>query len=236
VLVALGVIAEHEAINFSEVHVDKEAQELFTAYDISQAISNFSKRNPIKVMSSDQPLKDLAMELTQFHRVSIMDTNNNTVLNYITQSDLIKYILSNKKTFTLKSNLTLEQLKIGTSNVISVRDYDHVVEGLRVIAVKNVSAVAIVNEEGKLVGDIGAHDIRCVNPGTEGFVENLLLKNKQFLQNFKSSAPITLGPKATLEEALLLIESKKVHRVYIVNEEQKLLGIVSLGDIIKCYL
>jgi len=236
VLVALGVIAEHEAINFSDVHVDKEIQELFNSYDVSQAISNFSRRNPIKVLNSSQPLKDVAVELVQFHRVSIIDTNNNTILNYITQSDLIKFIFSKRELFTEKAHLTLEQLNIGTLNVVSVHDYDHVVEALKVIATKNISAVAVVNEAGRLVGDIGAHDIRCVNPGTEGFVENLLLPIKQFLQNYKTAPPVTLGIKSTLEELLNTIESKKVHRVFIVDDNQKLLGVVCLGDIIKSLL
>jgi len=238
VLVGLGVIAEHEAINFSDIHVDKQIHDLFQSYDVSQAIANFSKRNPIKVVNSGQRLRDIATELITNHRVSVITTANQSIANYITQSDLIKFVMKNKTIYADKATKTVKELMLGTQGVISVHDYDYVIDALKQVAIRGITAVAVVNPEGKLVGDVGAHDIRLVNPGTAAFMEHLIMKLKVFLtkaEGKSSAAPIVVSPSTTLEQVITLLEENKAHRVFI-TEDGKPTGIISLGDVIKCLL
>jgi len=238
VLVALGVIGEHEAINFSDIHVDKQIQDLFQSYDVSQAIANFSKRNPIKVVKSNQPLHDIAVELTQNHRVSVIN-DSHSIINYITQSDFVKFVFKNKANFYAeKSAKTVTELNLGNLSVVAVHDHDFVIDALKQIAIKGISAVAVVNNEGKIVGDVGAHDVRLVNPGSPAFVESLVMPLKNFLVKASSEgkAPIVVvSPSATLDQVISKMEQNGVHRVYI-TEDGKPTRVISLGDVIKCLL
>jgi len=235
VLIALGIVGEHEQIDFSDVHVDQQLQQLIKSYDGSQAISNFSQRNPIKTVGADQPLVDIATQLVTNHRVCVVNSAN-SVINYITQSDFIKFVMKHKEIYSDKANKTVQELQIGNSNVISVHHYDRLIEAFKLIARNGISAVAVINSEGKLVGNVTAHDIKYANPGTDGFVESLILVISNFLSQTQNRPEhVVVSPNTTLEELISTLEAKSVHRVFL-TQNDKPIGIISLGDVIKCLL
>jgi len=48
-----------------------------------------------------------------------------------------------------------------------------------------------------------------------------------------SSAPITCDPEDSLDRALLLMEECRIRRVVVVDEEQRVHGILSLADLVR---
>lgn len=45
--------------------------------------------------------------------------------------------------------------------------------------------------------------------------------------------PITVSPKTSLQEAIQILAEKKIRRLPVVNDESKLIGIITQGDVIK---
>jgi len=144
--------------------------------------------------------------------------------------------MKNKTIYADKAPKTVKELNLGSQGVISVHDYDYVIDALKQVAIRGITAVVVVNPEGKLVGDVGAHDIRLVNPGSSAFVENMIMKLKLFLSKAEGkAAPVVVYPSTTLDQVITQLEENKVHRVFI-TEDGKPTGIISLGDVIKCLL
>jgi CBS domain-containing protein len=127
---------------------------------------------------------------------------------------------------------------------------------------QSVSAVPVVNEEGKLVGNVSASDIHYLVDSpiifelvahTEFSVidffaslkERLVAQNGANVQFFPSTLikprcsqvtvlrPISVLPSATLSQVIDKMISNQVHRVYVVDNTEKPQGVVSLIDVLR---
>ncbi len=141
-----------------------------------------------------------------------------------------------------------------TKLVYTVKPEEKVGNAVYYICRYKFAGLPVVNEENKVVGVVSEKDIlKAMYPTYEEFYINPLQamdfeemeQNYQEVNNLKvkeimSSPAIT----ATLETPLLKIGSlmilKKIRRVPIVSEDEKLVGIISQGDIHRavfhCYL
>lgn len=99
-------------------------------------------------------IEDLAALLRQHHRVVVLDGDK--LVGYITQSDLVKHLAEQGKF----SEKTIKELDIGSENITTITETQKVLEAFRDMALKRCSACAVVNEEGKLISNISALDIR----------------------------------------------------------------------------
>eukprot|EP01125_Pyxidicula_operculata_P022175 TRINITY_DN893_c0_g1_i1.p1 TRINITY_DN893_c0_g1~~TRINITY_DN893_c0_g1_i1.p1 ORF type:complete len:253 (+),score=88.11 TRINITY_DN893_c0_g1_i1:1956-2714(+) len=236
VFIGIGLLSEHQSINFGDLHVDENVDLLFKSYDISTAISNFSKRDPVKTVSPSQPLSSLIQLLSTYHRVAVVDGDN--LVDYITQSDLIKFIYNNKQLLGDLTSKSLSELNLASKGVETVKDYNLVIEAFKQVAIKGISAVAVVDKDGHLVGDIGAHDMREINPEGD-MVDKLIMTTKNYLDHVKSRKPVpphTVKSSESLGTLVSLLETNKIHRVYVVDDQNKPVGVVSLGDVLGCVL
>jgi len=230
IFMSLGLIGKQHAIDFSEVHVDERIENLFLAYDESSAIVNFSKRNPMKCIPPTSTFPELCTALIHNHRVSVINSANGKIENYITQSDIIKIFFKNRELLGVVGNKSIGQLNIGTVDVISVKKHDQLIEAFKQIAIKGVSAVAVIDAEGCLLGDITAHDMHEVNP------EVLLMTVIDYIKTSKEPKnilPCIVSSSTLLGEVITILEQNHTHRVWIVGDG-KLKGIISIGDILKC--
>jgi len=103
-----------------------------------------------------------------------------------------------------------------------------------VIYFNRVSAIAVVDQDGKLLGNLSASDIRGIGSSTLRF-SSLLLPIGEFLQlegPDASKAAVTCIATTTFGEAVSLLAKNKIHRLWVV-ENDKPVGLVSLTDIMK---
>jgi len=128
---------------------------------------------------------------------------------------------------------SIGELNIGNKNVQTIKDYYQVVEALKLVALQHISAVGVVNKEDQFIGEIGAHDLRELNK-SNSLMDMILLPIKDYISQHKKTPP-TVHPNSTFGEVLHCIEENHLHRVFVV-ENQKVVGIISLGDIIQCVL
>ena len=56
------------------------------------------------------------------------------------------------------------------------------------------------------------------------------------LQNYKSRHPITTKLDATFEYVVLKMTASRIHRLWVVDDDNKLIGVISVGDIFKVFL
>jgi len=107
------------------------------------------------------------------------------------------------------------------------------------MVINKVSGVGVVNEEGKLVGQVSAHNIRSMKASGEmmdylykPYTEYKLILAKKFQVPL---SPITVSSSTPLKEVVDTLLSNKIHRVFVVDDNQ-LTGVISFSDIIKTVL
>lgn len=113
---------------------------------------------------------------------------------------------------------------------------------------QNVSAVAVVNDDGKLVGQVDADSLKLI-----GVQFSMLAKplwevweingapmarwNTSGLHQTRSDAPVqvrgTCSLQSTMQEMVQTVVSGHFRRLWLVDEDGKPTGVVSLTDLIK---
>ncbi len=98
----------------------------------------------------------------------------------------------------------------------------------------------VVDEDNHLVGMITDRDIRSVLPYelTRGKGDP---KERDKFAHMKvgdtmSTDLLTVSPTHTLQDALLLIEKKKVGAIPVVDDDNKLVGILSVRDLLRAFI
>jgi len=86
-----------------------------------------------------------------------------------------------------------------------------------------------------LVGNFSASDLRGIGHTD---LQQLLRPLTNFLSiyNVKSLYPLTCKPTDTLEYVILKLAGTRVHRLWVVDNEKNLLGVVSITDVMIPFL
>jgi len=196
--------------------------------------------NLIWKLERNTPL-DLALETftSGAHRVLVGDPKN---LSILTQSHVLKYLwqlineTENANEKFPKINQTLKQLQLGAVAVlldrpISITTKMTAIEGFRLLYVSKIHGLAIMSEDGKLVGNLSASHLAFL---TANRLEDLLLPVLEFKEKIgKADEPlVTCHENSTLKEAIELLVKNHVHRVYIVDHDNRPTGVVSISDVL----
>lgn len=172
------------------------------------------------------------------HRVLVREHDNdgNAVFRTVSQTDLVAYI--QKHSDELKDVLQQDISALGLANpsggmVITMPSTETALQGFQRLTMKNVNAVAVVDQEGKIVGTLSASDCRGLNSS------NLADVLKPVLEYLKSrgslAVPVSSDDKATLLDVALKMSTAKVHRVWILNSAQQPIGVVTQSDVIHAF-
>ncbi len=109
--------------------------------------------------------------------------------------------------------------------VWSVQLHDTVRVTLKLMGEKNIGAV-LVMDEGKIVGIFSERDYaRHVS-----LRESLLLDEE--VHEFMTHAVYYVSPQETVEEVMALMTAKKIRHLPVM-ENEKLVGLISIGDVVR---
>lgn len=138
-----------------------------------------------------------------------------------------------------------------TRDPITVTPQTPLQEAIKLIAENKISGLAVVDEAGKLVGVISETDLIWQETGVEPPPYFMFLDSIIYLQNparynkeihkalgqtvgeVMSDRPISITPDQPLKKAAHLLHDKNIRRLPVVDEEDKVIGILTRGDIIR---
>jgi len=189
-----------------------------------------SKKNPFHPFPVGNSLLSAFEQLALgTHRVPVVNDHGQLV-NIITQSSAIRFVEQNIHLLGEKKNMPLESMYLADQYVMSINSRDSAIDAFRLMKITKVSAVAIVNDDGKLVGNCSAKDLKKI-PNTTEFIRSLFLPLNEYL---KDQQEITFATKdETLGVVIRRIVENKLHRIYILDDDMKPEGILSLKDIME---
>jgi CBS domain-containing protein len=190
-----------------------------------------SKKNPFHPVSTSQSLLSVIEILaTGVHRVPVINESNE-IKHLVTQSSVIKFIKDHLEILGAVRKKKIHETDFGIQYVVSVLHNEAAIDAFKLLKICNVSGLAIVDDNGSLIGVISARDIKRIS-STAAWISRLFKPVSEFVQN----KPVVVRPDDTLEHALVKCVEYDIHRVFVVNEQLEPVGVISLTDILHEFM
>jgi CBS domain-containing protein len=149
----------------------------------------------------------------------------------------------------LRSTIGLEILvkDVMTCDVITVLKFENVMHVAGILSEKNISGLPVVDKENRVIGIITQADIlSTVGVRKEHTFKDLLKhmfgeplperKAGDIVGDIMVSPAATIKSDANIAEAAQMMDCKRIRRLPVVDDKNKLLGIISRADILKAVL
>jgi len=152
----------------------------------------------------------------------------------LSQTDVITFLskkLPNTLLQTRAENMGLAN-PLGKPNLTVMSEDHFTFEGFQKMYEEHITALPIVNKEGKLITTLSSSDTRGLNRKNLG---DIMLTILDYLKKRHGELihPITCFSSDTLEEIITKILVGKVHRVWVINSQEKVMGVISNTDILR---
>ena len=123
-----------------------------------------------------------------------------------------------------------------TTDVVSVGPDTSLLKVGKLMKDHHIRRIPVVDENGQVVGIISDRDVRDASPSkatTLDMYEMHYLLAELKAKNIMTAKPITVKPTDTVEQAALIMLDNKVGGLPVVDDNGKLVGIISDHDVFK---
>jgi len=118
-------------------------------------------------------------------------------------------------------------LRVKGSDVWSVSPDTPAIEALKLMAEKNIGALLVLDEEGKIAGIVSERDFaRRIAQTGQCAVE-------EAVSNYMTQEVIGVRPDTSIDECMMLMTRQHIRHLPVVDAEGKLVGLISIGDVVK---
>ncbi|XP_035739670.1 uncharacterized protein LOC118449331 isoform X5 [Vespa mandarinia] len=193
--------------------------------------------HPLVSIGPDASLYEAIRTLIQnrIHRLPVIDPDTGNVLYILTHKRILRFLFLYihelpKPSFT---NKTLRELRIGTfDDIETATEETSIILALKKFVERRVSALPVIDAEGKLVNIYSKFDV--INLAAEKTYNNLDVSlraaNEHRNEWFEGVQSCKLDE--TLFTVMERIVRAEVHRLVVIDEDDKVIGIISLSDLL----
>jgi acetoin utilization protein AcuB len=127
-----------------------------------------------------------------------------------------------------------------TRKVITIDENTNILDAKKKMAEHRIRHLPVVTKDHRLCGIVTDRDIRSAMPSSvlddpdRELNQTRLAKIK--VTEIMTKNPVTLSPQDTLQDALLMIQEKKVGAFTVVDEQGILKGILSTRDLMRAFI
>jgi len=212
---------------------------------------DLTKQQPFFCVKEDDKLYDAVKILThrttqaRVYRVVVLSSESkdsyskSSFSTILSQTDAIRFIASQlgDSRVSQVTKKSLSELKLVQAEIVSIQGDKQLLNALQIMIQRSLSSLAVVNDEGSLIGVISFSNIRYL------FGKRLYAELKKSCANFvaelqqsKTQYDISheiISPETSLEDCIKRIVAHHFHRVWIVEARFRPVGVVSLTDILR---
>ncbi|XP_063339170.1 5'-AMP-activated protein kinase subunit gamma-2-like isoform X6 [Pelmatolapia mariae] len=172
----------------------------------------------------------------KIHRLPVIDPVSGNALYILTHKRILKFLQLFVCEMPMPAFMkqTLEELSVGTyTNIAYIHPDTPLITALSVFTHRRVSALPVVDHHGKVVDIYSKFDV--INLAAEKTYNNLDVTVTQALRHRSQyfEGVMKCNKLETLETIVDRIVKAEVHRLVVVDEESRIVGIVSLSDILQ---
>jgi 5'-AMP-activated protein kinase, regulatory gamma subunit len=178
---------------------------------------------------------------TRARRIPLIDVDDETgrpmVVSVITQYRILKFIAVNNEHNTVLLKKPVRDIGLGTyTNLATARMSNTVLDVVSLMVKYNISCVPIVDRHNRLLNVFEAVDvIPCIKGGAYDELSNTV---GEALGRRADDFPgiYTCSPDDRLDSIFDTIRKSRVHRLCVIDDDNRLKGVISLSDILKYVL
>jgi CBS domain-containing protein len=163
-------------------------------------------------------------------RMSCTGTTKQKLLRFITRTDILKFFTLNFELFNNAFDVSIQDSGCSTNDIFVVPTSKIAIDCFRDIASHRISAVAVINEEGILVDNLSARDIRLIMDDPQNTIQ---LPIGIFLGKKQASGFVTCKADESMRHACNLMMESKSHRIWLVDDNGIPTGVLSLSDVVR---
>ncbi|XP_059443819.1 SNF1-related protein kinase regulatory subunit gamma-1 [Corylus avellana] len=181
----------------------------------------------------------------------VVDLGEGKIDNIITQSAVIHMLAECAGLQWFESWGTKKLSELGLpvmtpGRVIKVYEDEPVLQAFKLMRKKRIGGIPVVESGGsRAVGNISLRDIHFLLTTPEIYhdyrsitAKNFLTAVRSYLEKHHEVSPILNGmitckKDNTMKELIQLLDSEKIHRIYVVDDDGNLEGVITLRDIIS---
>ncbi|CAJ1081578.1 retinitis pigmentosa 1-like 1 protein isoform X4 [Xyrichtys novacula] len=196
---------------------------------------------PLVHISPDASIFEAVYSLikNKIHRLPVIDPVSGNALYILTHKRILKFLQLFVCEMPMPAFMkqTLEELAVGTySNIAYIHPDTPLITALSVFTHRRVSALPVVDHNGKVVDIYSKFDV--INLAAEKTYNNLDVTVTQALRHRSQyfEGVMKCNKVETLETIVDRIVKAEVHRLVVVDEESRIVGIVSLSDILQALI
>lgn len=162
----------------------------------------------------------------------------------ITEEDLMKIYSSALKHARNREQSGMTVAHLMTRDVVTVKKDTPLEEAARRLTGLRISGMPVVDDQDKVIGVIGELDIMAVLSGkkTRGLRDLLrrlmgepspVRKEGDQVGHVMSTPAITIKKTVDVRDAARVLDSHRIKRLPVVDDEGKLIGVISRADIVR---
>lgn len=178
---------------------------------------------------------------TRARRIPLVDVDDETgremVVSVITQYRILKFIAVNNEHNTVLMKKSIKEIGLGTyKNLATAYMGNSVLDVVDLMVKHNISCVPIVDKHRRLLNVFEAVDIiPCIKGGAYEELSSSI-GDALCMRPDDSPGIYTCSADDRLDSIFDTIRKSRVHRLIVVDDENRLVGIISLSDILKYVL
>jgi len=195
-------------------------------------IINLSGRDQVFSVTENSDLSKAIEMLTSAHRIVVRGTEGN-FKGILAQSDIVNFLFQRHIFRGGPLERSVRDIGLIPKEKLEFVDEETTVLGaLKKMSDLHISGLPVLSKDGKIVTNLSASDLVGIS---EDSLVLLTRPVSEFLNELHGyvKPPVSCRETDSLEKILLQIHHHKVHRIYIVDENMKPKGFLSLTDIMK---
>ncbi|KAJ8906798.1 hypothetical protein NDN08_003284 [Rhodosorus marinus] len=167
------------------------------------------------------------------HKVLVTDEEGAAEYMF-SQHDMLKFMEDNPSSIPEDLMVkTGDQLGYLMPNIVHAKTTTPTIEILRTLEKHDMTAVPLLNGKGELAGTFSQSDLKGVSTL---MLVDLFLEAMTFLEDEEARGagrPLSLKPDARFGEIMLPLAYSGAHRIWVIDEENKVVGVASMTGVIK---
>jgi len=211
-----------------------EHDDFFSHKDLALPLTPSSEYglDPFWPVPQDSTLRSLINSYFKWriHRCPVAEKGK--VVGHVSQSDVIRFLANNPKSLEGVLSKKLTDLGLDEGPVTCVLKGKSLIEAFNVMMETKFTGLAIIDEQGRLVQNISASDLKGV---TKESFWKLEMPIENIIKEEKKLPVLTCSPKSTLDEVVKKLADCRVHRIYVVDNQNKPRNVITLTSIMKVF-
>ncbi|KAH1259934.1 SNF1-related protein kinase regulatory subunit gamma-1-like [Glycine max] len=185
----------------------------------------------------------LLLSKYRLRNVPVIETGKPDIVNFITQSAVVQGLEGCKGRDWFDCIAEKRIADLGLPFIIQSNEL--ILEAFKQMRDNKIGGLPIVEGPKKrIVGNLSIRDIRHLLLRPELFTNFRKLTVMNFMNKIVSSSlqtgkvtqSITCKPDSTLQGVIHTLASQSIHRIYVVDGQDEVVGVITLRDVISCFV